>query len=166
MPFEGEQRVLVPSPKVATYDLQPAMSSAEVANEVVRAVSADMYGFVMCNFAPPDMVGHTGRLPEAIQAVEATDKAIGAVWQACKAHGYTLVVTADHGNAEKMIDPATGTPHKAHTCAKVPLIIIRPGLEPVRLPRDPALCDVAPTLLALMGLQPPPEMTGAVLYRL
>lgn len=162
-PYEGEERVLVPSPKVATYDLKPEMSCMEVAGAVAQALATGRYGFVMCNFAPPDMVGHTGKLPEAILACEATDAAVALVWEACKAAGYTLLVTADHGNAEKMICGATGGPHKAHTCAKVPLIVTGGGSR--ASDATAALCDVAPTVLQLMGLPQPPEMTGKSVLR-
>ncbi len=161
VPFKGEERILIPSPKVATYDLKPEMSSAGVADAVIKSIK-ERHPFVMCNFAPPDMVGHTGHLTPAIQAVEATDFVIGRVYEACKANGYTLVVTADHGNAERMVDVATGQPHKAHTCAKVPLIITRKGIQWKHINgRDAALCDVAPTCLALMNVSIPSDMTGA-----
>lgn len=115
--FALEDRKMVPSPKVATYDLQPEMSSLEVGQQVALGLQTEKYPFVMCNFAPPDMVGHTGMYEKALLAVEATDKAIGIIYEACKQHGYTLIVTADHGNAEQMISP-TGGPHTAHTTNK------------------------------------------------
>ncbi|KAI9179350.1 hypothetical protein H9P43_004669 [Blastocladiella emersonii ATCC 22665] len=161
--FVGEDRVLVPSPRVATYDLQPAMSAAAVGDAVAATLAKETYPFVMCNFAPPDMVGHTGKLLPAIEGVTATDKAIGVIAAACKAHGYVLVVTADHGNAEKMLDDK-GEPHTAHTTARVPLAIMHPtDGEKVRIVADDvahALCDVAPTVLDLMGLPIPAEMDG------
>jgi 2,3-bisphosphoglycerate-independent phosphoglycerate mutase len=162
--FEGEERVLIPSPKVATYDLKPEMSSHEVATALIDIIEREDCPFVMCNFAPPDMVGHTGKLPEAIKAVEATDKAIGLVYEACKAHGYTMVVTSDHGNAEKMIDEETGGPHTAHTCALVPLIVTDTDKTLVDICRKPALCDVAPTMLCLMNVDIPPEMSGLPVF--
>lgn len=159
--FPGEERILVPSPKVATYDLLPAMSSAGVAEAVCNALNKQSFAFVMCNLAPPDMVGHTGCLHEAVEAVEATDAAISRIFSACQANGYTLMVTADHGNAEKMLDEG-GAPHKAHTCATVPLIVAKEGTKLVER-EGTALCDVAPTVLALMGLSIPTEMTGKAL---
>lgn len=159
--FEGEERRLVASPKVATYDLKPEMSVAEVADSVIDALASNQYPFVMCNFAPPDMVGHTGKYEPTVRAVEATDAAIGRVFAACQQLGITLIVTADHGNAEKMISEGGGE-HTAHTCAPVPLIITRTDLQLTRSlqNRPPALCDVAPTILALMDLPKPTEMTG------
>ncbi|TPX36736.1 phosphoglycerate mutase (2,3-diphosphoglycerate-independent) [Synchytrium microbalum] len=157
--FQLEDRVLVQSPKVATYDLKPEMSAVEVGEKVAEAISSGKYPFVMCNFAPPDMVGHTGVYEAAIKGVEATDKAIGIVADACKKAGYTLFVTADHGNAEKMLADDGVTPHTAHTTARVPFIMtssthkFAPGVQG-------ALCDVAPTILEVMGLPIPEEMTG------
>lgn len=154
--FKGEDRVLVPSPKVATYDLMPEMSSMQVALEVAKALKKG-YPFVMCNFAPPDMVGHTGYLEAAIKAVSATDAAIQVILNSCKELGYTLVVTADHGNAEKMVSE-NGEPHTAHTTARVPLCI-SPPLK-LNISQSSALCDVAPTILKIMGLNVPVEMDG------
>lgn len=166
--FPGEDRHMVPSPRVATYDLAPAMSVAAVAEEVARAIKAPSspYAFVMCNLAPPDMVGHTGCWEPTVKAVEATDEAIGRILAACEEAGYTLVITADHGNAERMVSES-GQPHTAHTCAPVPFIIAnqKAHVQYLRMPSDrpPALCDVAPTLLTLMGLPSAPEMTGTSL---
>lgn len=171
--FEGEDRKLVPSPKVATYDLQPTMSVDGVASSVIEALEAQSpdgqscYPFVMCNLAPPDMVGHTGKYEATIRAVEATDVAIGRIWEACQRTGHTLLITADHGNAEKM-RASDGSEYTAHTCSPVPFIIASPSGGRVHCLRAPsgrrsALCDVAPTILALMGLSPPPEMTGECL---
>ncbi|CAB3407213.1 unnamed protein product [Caenorhabditis bovis] len=158
--FEGEERCLVPSPKVATYDLQPEMSSAGVGDKMVEQIVAGKHPFIMCNFAPPDMVGHTGVYEAAVKACEATDVAIGRIYEACQKHGYTLLVTADHGNAEKMKAPDGGK-HTAHTCYRVPLTLSHPGFKFVNpADRAPALCDVAPTVLAVMGLPQPAEMTG------
>ncbi|XP_015913406.1 2,3-bisphosphoglycerate-independent phosphoglycerate mutase [Parasteatoda tepidariorum] len=159
--FEKEDRCMVPSPKVATYDLQPEMSCMGVANEMVKVIDAKKYPFVMCNFAPPDMVGHTGKYEPAIKGVEATDGAIGLLVEACKRNGFTLLVTADHGNAEKMIGD-TGGPHTAHTTNRVPFIMA--GSKKFKTPsHNAALCDVGPTVLALMGLDQPSEMTGQCL---
>jgi len=156
--FEKEERKLVPSPKVATYDLKPEMSCAEVAEEVAKGIATGKYPFVMCNFAPPDMVGHTGKYEEAVKAVEATDAAIGVVFDACQAHGYTLFVTADHGNAEQMIS-ATGGPHTAHTCNPVPFVMTSKKLK-FPSGKEGALCDVAPTILEVMGIEIPEDMNG------
>lgn len=162
--FEGEERCLVPSPKVATYDLLPPMSSAGVADKMVEQLNLKKHPFVMCNFAPPDMVGHTGVYEAAVQACEATDTAIGRVYDACKANGYIMMVTADHGNAEKMIDPKGGK-HTAHTCNRVPFTCSSDKFKFKKsLPdREMGLCDVAPTVLAIMGLPIPPEMGGCSL---
>lgn len=170
--FELEDRELVPSPKVATYDLKPEMSAAEVGQTVANAIRKNEYPFVMCNFAPPDMVGHTGDYEKAILGVEATDSAIGQIYEACKEMGYVLFVTADHGNAEKMLSDDYQTPHTAHTTARVPLIMTSKthklkNVKPVGSGEGDgiantggALCDVAPTILEVMGVSVPPEMTG------
>ncbi|KAG8859390.1 hypothetical protein FRB91_008259 [Serendipita sp. 411] len=163
--FDHEDRVLIDSPKVATYDLQPEMSALKVGDKVAEIVRSKEYEFVMCNFAPPDMVGHTGKYEAAVEAISHTDKAVKAIADACKEAGYILAITADHGNAEQMINPDTGAPHTAHTTNPVPFIIVadpkeysfaddEEGEEPG------ALCDVAPTILALMGLDQAPDMTG------
>eukprot|EP01136_Pigoraptor_vietnamica_P037782 Opistho-1_new@106227 len=157
--FALEDRKMVPSPKVATYDLKPEMSAADVATEVVRALDARDYPFVMCNFAPPDMVGHTGKFNEAVAGVEATDAAIGAIYEACERNGYVLFVTADHGNAEKMLDDAGG-PHTAHTTNPVPFVMTSRSHKFANATADSALCDVAPTILRVMGLPQPPDMSG------
>lgn len=162
--FDGEERCLVPSPKVPTYDLLPPMSSAGVADKMVEQLNLKKHPFVMCNFAPPDMVGHTGVYDAAVQACEATDTAIGRVFEACKANGYIMMVTADHGNAEKMIDPKGGK-HTAHTCNRVPFTCSSDKFKFKKsLPdREMGLCDVAPTVLAIMGLPIPSEMGGCSL---
>ncbi|KAI8807252.1 2,3-bisphosphoglycerate-independent phosphoglycerate mutase [Cladochytrium replicatum] len=158
--FPLEQRDLIASPKVATYDLQPAMSAIEVGQKVAERVLENSFSFVMCNFAPPDMVGHTGMYERAIQAVEATDKAIGIVYEACKKAGYVLFVTADHGNAEKMVSE-NGGPHTAHTTSKVPFIMTSTVHKfDAEKSKSAGLCDVAPTILEVMGLAIPEEMTG------
>lgn len=159
--FPGEERRVIPSPRVATYDLKPEMSVSEVADTVIEAVQSGNFPFIMCNFAPPDMVGHTGKFKPTVFAVEATDLAIGRVFDACQAHGYTLVITSDHGNAEKMVSD-DGEEHTAHTCAPVPLVITKPELNLATHPngRKAALCDVAPTILSIMGLPIPSDMTG------
>ena len=162
--FEGEDRSLVPSPKVATYDLKPEMSVIEVAEEMCRAITSRKYPFLMCNLAPPDMVGHTGKYEACLLACESTDVAIGKIRDACRGSGYTLLVTADHGNAEKMYSE-TGGPHTAHTTYRVPLCMHGSVRDFRACAHDPALCDVAPTVLALMGVQAPKEMTGQSLLK-
>ena len=157
-PSAGEQRILVPSPKVATYDLAPEMSAAQVAAETERAVGGTDFGLVVVNFANPDMVGHTGVLAAARLAVEAADRGLNTVLQAILGRGGAAVVLADHGNAEVMVDPQTGGPHTAHTTNPVPCVLVgRPGLG---LRSGGCLGDVAPTLLELMGLEQPAAMTG------
>lgn len=165
--FTGEDRKLIESPKVATYDLKPEMSCIQVANEMSNAIrdsKRNGYSFVMCNLAPPDMVGHTGKLEETIKAVKATDNAIGLIWEACKEEGWILMITSDHGNAEVMI--REGKAHTAHTTSPVPLIIYHPDkrMKEIKLKDEGSLCDVAPTVLELMGLKGPVEMTGKSLF--
>jgi len=155
--YNLEERFMVPSPKVATYDLKPEMSAQQVAEEVAKGIETGKYPFVMCNFAPPDMVGHTGVYEAAVKGVEATDTAIGTIFQACQKHGYILFVTADHGNAEQMIS-ATGGPHTAHTCNPVPFVMT--STHHHFGANDGKLADVAPTVLAVMNLPIPAEMTG------
>jgi 2,3-bisphosphoglycerate-independent phosphoglycerate mutase len=155
--WPGEDRILVPSPKVATYDLKPEMSAFEVTDRLVAAIAGGKYDAIVCNYANGDMVGHTGDLEAATRAIEALDMCIGRVVAATKAAGGEVLITADHGNAEKMFDEASGQPHTAHTLNVVPFIYVG---RPARLAGGGALEDVAPTLLALMGLPQPPEMTG------
>lgn len=157
--FEGEHRKMVPSPKVATYDLDPEMNAAGVADELCKAMSDGRYQFVMCNFAPPDMVGHTGKYEPTIKGVEATDKAIGRVAASCEKNNYTLLVTSDHGNAEKMLDDKGG-PVTSHTTNRVPFILHNSDQVFKKIEHDAALCDVAPTVLHLIGLNKPAEMDG------
>jgi 2,3-bisphosphoglycerate-independent phosphoglycerate mutase len=156
-PFPGEERLMVPSPKVATYDLQPEMSAPELTAKAVEAIRSATFDLIVLNFANPDMVGHTGNLPSAIQAVEAADAGLGRIADAVLDVGGALLVTADHGNAELMRDPVTGGPHTAHTTNPVPVLLA--GVDGASL-RDGRLADLAPTLLALMGLDQPAEMTG------
>jgi 2,3-bisphosphoglycerate-independent phosphoglycerate mutase len=159
VPFAGEDRALVPSPKVATYDLQPEMSAPAVAEILCTALADRSHDFILCNFANGDMVGHTGSLPAAMRAVEAVDACLARVLDAAAAGGARLIVTADHGNCDVMVDPATGEPHTAHTTNPVPLVIIDPDGDQ-QLREGGALCDVGPTALAMLGIPLPPEMTG------
>ena len=158
-PFAGEERRMVPSPKVATYDLQPEMSASGICDGLVAALETRQYDFMLCNFANCDMVGHTGSLPAAIAAVQAVDACIGRILVAAEQGGARVIFTADHGNADVMVDPVTGAPHTAHTTNPVPLIIVDPdGVVPLRA--GGALCDVGPTVLELLGLSVPPDMSG------
>ncbi len=160
--YPGEDRVMVPSPKVATYDLQPEMSAPELTDRAVAAINSGRYDLVVLNFANPDMVGHTGVLSAAIKAVETVDAGLGRIAKAIEQVGGALLVTADHGNSELMVDPVTGKPHTAHTTFPVPVMLI--GSEAKAL-ADGRLADVAPTLLVLMGLKQPDEMAGCSLLR-
>jgi 2,3-bisphosphoglycerate-independent phosphoglycerate mutase len=161
VPFDGEDRVMVPSPKVATYDLQPEMSAAALTEKAVGAIRSGTYDLIILNFANPDMVGHTGSLPAAIKAVEAVDAGLGAIADAVAAQGGALLVTADHGNCEMMRDPETGGPHTAHTTNPVP-VFLAGGPKGGGL-HDGILADLAPTLLGLMGIAQPAAMTGKTL---
>ena len=156
-PYPGEDRIMVPSPKVATYDLQPEMSAPELTEKAVAAIDSGKYDLIVLNFANPDMVGHTGSLPAAIRAVETVDTGLGLIADAISHQGGTLLVTADHGNCEMMRDPETGGPHTAHTTNPVPVFLA--GREGATL-HDGRLADLAPTLLDLMQLAKPAEMTG------
>lgn len=155
-PFEGEERYMAPSPKVATYDLQPEMSAGEVADALVKAIEAQ-YDLIVVNFANPDMVGHTGDLQAAVKACKAVDAGLGRALDALENVGGAMIVTADHGNCEMMVDPETGGPHTAHTTNLVPVILVGCADAPLSNGR---LADLAPTVLALMGLDQPPQMTG------
>jgi 2,3-bisphosphoglycerate-independent phosphoglycerate mutase len=163
-PYPGEERILVPSPHVATYDQQPEMSCPELTAKLVEAIRARRFDAIVCNIANPDMVGHTGDLQAAILAAQAVDVAIGAVADAIDAVGGALLITADHGNLEMMRDPATGQPHTAHTVGPVPLVYVGARAD-ARLRDGGALRDVAPTLLELLQLPQPAEMTGHSLLR-
>ena len=160
VPFEGEQRILIPSPKVATYDIKPSMSAYEVTDAIVKEIEAESAGFIVLNFANADMVGHTGIWQSAIEAVETVDKCVERVVTAALAHGYTTFLTADHGNADYMINE-DGTPNTAHTLNPVPLFIIDKDFKGAIKPGK--LGDIAPTILTMMQLPIPPEMTGEVL---
>jgi 2,3-bisphosphoglycerate-independent phosphoglycerate mutase len=157
--FEGEDRIMVPSPKVKTYDLQPEMSAPEVCDRLVAAIEGGTYDLIVANFANPDMVGHTGSLAAAIKAVETVDSCVGRVAEAVLKAGGAMFLTADHGNCETMVDPQTGGPHTAHTTNLVPTTLIGAPTGVTAL-KTGKLADVAPTLLALMGLEPPVAMTG------
>ncbi len=159
-PFPGEDRILIPSPKVTTYDQKPEMSAFEVTEKLEGRLNEGEYGFFVLNFANADMVGHTGVIEAAVRAVETVDQCLGRVLKAVGQRGGLALVTADHGNAEQMIDPATGGPHTAHTLNPVPVLIAGGESHGIR---SGILADVAPTLLRLMDLQAPPEMTGTSL---
>jgi 2,3-bisphosphoglycerate-independent phosphoglycerate mutase len=161
-PFPGEDRIMVPSPKVATYDLQPEMSAPELTDKVVAAIDSGKYDMIVLNYANPDMVGHTGSLPAAIKAVETVDTGLGRIADAIQRSGGALLVTADHGNCELMRDPDTGGPHTAHTTNPVPLMLVGGGNVSLA---DGRLADLAPTLLALMELPQPKDMNGVSLLR-
>jgi 2,3-bisphosphoglycerate-independent phosphoglycerate mutase len=161
-PFAGEDRILVESPRdVPSYDHKPEMSAQEVADRVVRAIDDDGYGFVVVNFANPDMVGHTGVIPAVVKAVETTDACLGRVVDAVQRAGGVAVVIADHGNAETLLQPDGVSPHTAHTTNLVPIVVTSPGEV-----SDGELSDVAPTLLALAGIDPPVSMTGKKLVQI
>ncbi len=158
-PYAGEERIMVQSPKVATYDLQPEMSAREVTNYAVKAVESGMFDLIVMNYANPDMVGHTGSLEAAIKAVETVDECLGRLAEAVKERGGFIVLTADHGNCETMKDPLSGAPHTAHTLERVPVALINPPAG-IKSLRDGKLADVAPTMLEIMGLDKPEEMDG------
>ncbi len=159
--FEGEERILVPSPKVATYDLQPEMSAPEVTHRLDQAIRSNDFDLIVVNFANPDMVGHTGILSAAIEAVETIDACLGRLEVAIKDSGGLMLVTADHGNIELMRDPETEVPHTAHTTFDVPIFLLNAEVLPNQQTLKPGrLADIAPTILTLMGLTVPSEMTG------
>ena len=162
-PFEGEDRIMVPSPKVATYDLQPEMSAPELTDKAVAAIKSGKYDMIVLNFANADMVGHTGSIAAAVKAVETVDTGLGKIASAIEQMGGALLVTADHGNAEMMVDPETGGPHTSHTLNPVPLILMGAGNRIVV--KEGRLADIAPTMLELMGLPKPAEMTGSSLMQ-
>lgn len=155
--YKGEDRILIPSPKVETYDMKPEMSAEEVTDKVVEAINSDKYDTIILNYANPDMVGHTGNLEAAIKAIETIDNCVERVVEAITEKNGVILMTADHGNAEQMIDYKTGEPHTAHTTNVVPLVLI--GVEGAKL-KEGKLADLAPTMLDIMGLEKPEEMTG------
>ncbi len=156
-PYEGEDRILIPSPKVETYDLKPEMSAYEVTDKVVDAITQNKYNAIILNYANPDMVGHTGNLEAAVKAIETIDECVGKVVEAVEKVNGVLLITADHGNAEQMVDYQTGEPHTAHTTNPVPLMLV--GRNEAIL-KTGKLADLAPTMLDIMGLEKPEEMTG------
>jgi 2,3-bisphosphoglycerate-independent phosphoglycerate mutase len=162
-PYPGEERILVPSPRVATYDLKPEMSAYEVTEKLEAAIRSRQFSAIVCNFANGDMVGHTGNLAAAIRAIEVLDECIGRVVAAMQETGGEVLITADHGNAETMLDPATRQAHTAHTLNLVPLLYVG---RKAKIAGRGALQDVAPTLLTMMGLPQPPQMTGKSLITL
>ena len=155
--YKGEDRILVPSPKVETYDLKPEMSAYEVTQKVIEAIESKKYDCIILNYANPDMVGHTGNFEAAVKAIDTIDECVGKVIEALEKENGVAIITADHGNAEQMIDYKTGEPHTAHTTNPVPLILY--GVEGVKL-KEGKLADLAPTMLEIMGLEKPKEMTG------
>ena len=158
--FPGEQRLLVPSPRIATYDLEPAMSAFQIANNLLRAIDEGRTDVFIVNFANPDMVGHTGKLDKSIEACQYVDTCLGWITKAMRTVRGVTLITADHGNAEQMIDPKTGQPHTAHTTNPVPFHLIDEDSLGVKLRAGGALEDVAPTMLGLLGIEQPSEMTG------
>ena len=163
-PYKGEDRILVPSPKVATYDLQPEMSAIEVTDKVVEAIKSGKYDFIILNYANGDMVGHTGVIEAAVKAVETVDTCVGRFVEAIREVGGEVCITADHGNADQMVDPETGAPFTAHTTNPVPFIVVSDRVGWIA--SDGALCDIAPTLLTLAGMEIPAEMTGTPMVKL
>lgn len=162
--FPNEERILIPSPKVATYDLQPAMSAVEVTDRLIAEIRTGKHDVIILNFANCDMVGHTGQFGAACQAVSTIDICVGRLVEALHSRGGIALITADHGNAEQMVDPATGGPHTAHTTNQVPLILVSEAHRGTVL-RSGVLADIAPTILELAGIEVPPEMTGTSLLR-
>ena len=159
-PFPGEDRVLIPSPKVATYDLKPEMSAGGIADAVVKAVNDGTFDVIIVNFANADMVGHSGKIEPTIKAVETVDACLGRIEPAVRARGGAMLITADHGNAEMMVDPVTGGPHTAHTTNPVPFIVISENSKQFTLKPNGSLRDISPTILGMLGLDEPREMTG------
>ncbi len=159
-PFPGEERLLVPSPKVATYDLKPEMSAQGIADAVVKAVEQGSFDVLVVNFANADMVGHSGKIEPTVKAVEVVDACLGQIETAVRRKGGAMLITADHGNAEMMIDPATGGPHTAHTTNPVPFIVVSENSRQFTLKPDGSLRDISPTILGMLGIPQPKEMTG------
>jgi 2,3-bisphosphoglycerate-independent phosphoglycerate mutase len=160
-PFPGEEREMVQSPKVATYDLKPEMSAAGIADAVVKATEDGTFGVIIVNFANADMVGHSGKIEPTVKAVETVDACLGRIEAAVRAKGGAMLITADHGNAEMMIDPATGGPHTAHTLNPVPFIVVAEDAQQFTLKPNGSLRDISPTMLGMLGIDEPKEMTGS-----
>jgi 2,3-bisphosphoglycerate-independent phosphoglycerate mutase len=160
-PFPGEDRILVPSPKVATYDLKPEMSASGIADAVVKATEDGTFDVIIVNFANADMVGHSGKIEPTVKAVETVDACLGRIDAAVRAKGGAMLITADHGNAEQLIDPATGGPHTAHTTNPVPFIVVAENAAQFTLKPNGALRDISPTILGMLGVEEPKEMTGS-----
>src|SRR5947209_17413713 len=159
-PLPGEDRVLVQSPKVATYDLKPEMSASGIADAVVKATEDGTFDVVIVNFANADMVGHSGKIEPTVKGVETVDACLARIEAAVRAKGGAILITADHGNAEMMIDPATGGPHTAHTTNPVPFIVVSENSKRFMLRNDGSLRDISPTILGMLDLPEPGEMTG------
>ena len=159
----GEDRKLVPSPSVDTYDLKPEMSAFELTSALVSAIKSKKYNFIVCNFANTDMVGHSGNLEATIKAVEAVDTCLGEIHKACEEIGAEILITADHGNAEQMVNPKTNKSHTAHTNNPVPLVYLSHRKASIAGPLVGTLADLAPTILTLMDIEQPEEMTGRCL---
>ena len=160
-PFPGEERIVVPSQKVATYDLKPEMSAAGIADTVVKAVNEGTFDVMIVNFANADMVGHSGKIEPTVKAVETVDACLGQIEKAVRARGGAMLITADHGNAELMVDPQTGGPHTAHTTNPVPFIVIADDAGRYTLKSNGSLRDISPTMLGMLGVDEPREMTGS-----
>ena len=165
-PFPGEDRVLVPSQKVATYDLAPEMSAAGIADAVIKAVEDTAFELLVVNFANADMVGHSGKLGPTVKAVETVDAMLARIYQSIKQNGGSLLITADHGNAEMMVDPVSGGPHTAHTTNPVPFIFVHEDAKRYTLRQNGSLRDISPTVLGLLGLEQPGQMSGGDLRQL
>ncbi len=159
-PFPGEERLLVPSPKVATYDLKPEMSAAGIADSVVKAIEGGTFDVIIVNFANADMVGHSGKIEPTVKAIETVDACLGRIEPAVRAQGGAMLITADHGNAEMLIDPVTGGPHTAHTTNPVPFIVFSENSKHFTLRAGGSLRDISPTILGILGIEQPKEMTG------
>jgi 2,3-bisphosphoglycerate-independent phosphoglycerate mutase len=165
-PMSGEKRKLIPSPDVATYDLKPEMNAFELTDSLVDAIKSGQYDLIVCNFANTDMVGHSGKIEATIKAVEAVDSCLGIIHRACMENDFETLITADHGNAEQMTNPNTGKPHTAHTNNPVPLIYVSNRDASIAEPFIGTLADLAPTMLALMDIEAPKEMTGKCLLNI
>jgi 2,3-bisphosphoglycerate-independent phosphoglycerate mutase len=159
-PFPGEERILIPSLKVATYDLAPEMRAEGIADTIIKAVNDTAFDVIVSNFANADMVGHSGKLEPTIKACEAIDAQLGRIYKAIKEKNGSWLITADHGNAEQMVDPVTGGPHTAHTTNPVPFIYVAEEAPHYRLRNDGSLRDISPTLLAILKVEEPKQMTG------